>query len=40
MTDELIEDCKKCPEHVYRAQEDLEEWKKEMKEEKELGWNE
>lgn len=27
-TDELIEECKECQEHVYKAQEDLEKWKK------------
>ena len=27
-TDELIDECRECPEHVYKAQEDLDRWKK------------
>ncbi len=27
-TDELIDECKECPEHVYKAQADLDRWKK------------
>ena len=27
-TDELIDECKECPKHVYKAQEDLEKWKR------------
>lgn len=27
-TDELLKECKECPEHVYKAQEDLEKWKR------------
>lgn len=29
MTDELLPECKACNNHVSRAQEDLENWKKE-----------
>ena len=28
-TDELLKECKECSEHVYKAQEDLEKWKRE-----------
>ena len=27
-TDELIEECKECSKHVYKAQEDLKKWKR------------
>lgn len=30
-TDELIEECKQCPEHVYKAQEDLDKYIKEKR---------
>ena len=31
MTDELLDECKRCPEHVYKAQEDLEIFNKNRK---------
>ena len=29
MTDELLPECQHCPDHVNRAQDDLDKWKEE-----------